>query len=306
MILKNSFIINPDKYLRPHFKISPFSNQEMFRFQEVENDTNSWDDYVSKRWGKDKCYLTSNGREALGIALELLNVNSDSLVTIVTTSGNKYVSGCVTSEIEKFCKWNREIGINTEIILVIHEFGKTYVNLDRLKLKGLPIIEDCAYAFLNNNNDIGKIGDYCIYSLTKIFPLQIGGLITSAKEFCVSTSVGPETAKYMITKLNKQVEAIEEITESRNLNYSYLKTKLEGLGLKSRFDFQEGEIPGVYMFVAPEDIDLLGLKSFMYANGIECTVFYGENAFIVPCHQNLTFHELDYFTTVISTYFNHE
>jgi hypothetical protein len=305
MIIKNGFIINPDQYLRPQYRISPFLNQDLFSIQETESDESFWDEYMNKRWGKGKCYLTSNGREALSISLKLLNVNSETLVTILTPSENKYISSCVTREIEKLCKWNRKIESNTAIILVIHEFGKTYPNMENLKSIGIPIIEDCAYAFLNSNHNIGEIGDYCIYSLPKIFPIQIGGLITSAKKFNTDTSVDDEMTKFIKTKLNKLVKTTEEIIEKRNLNFFYLENKLKAIGIKTRFDFEKGEIPGVFMFATPEGTDLPDLKSYMYSNGIECSVFYGENAFFIPCHQNLTFNDLDYFTTIISTYFNH-
>ncbi len=45
----------------------------------------------------------------------------DDVVTILTTSGNFYISSCVTAEIEKFCKWDREITDQTKVIFVNHK-----------------------------------------------------------------------------------------------------------------------------------------------------------------------------------------
>jgi hypothetical protein len=57
------------------------------------------------------------------------------------------------------------------------------------------------------------------------------------------------------------------------------------------------------MFKVPsEKIDLSMLKSHFYANGIQCSVFYGERTFFIPCHQHLEETDLDYFAEVMKGY----
>ena len=41
------------------------------------------------------------------------------------------------------------------------------------------------------------------------------------------------------------------------------------------------------------------LKIFMQSNGVESSIFYGEDAFFIPVHQNLKDLDLDYFVTLI-------
>ena len=43
-----------------------------------------------------------------------------------------------------------------------------------------------------------------------------------------------------------------------------------------------------------ESINLNDMKNFINSNGIESSVFYGENAYFVPCHQNLKKQDIEY------------
>lgn len=304
MIIKKGFIINPDQYLRPNYRISPFLSIELFD-SKPETDSLQWNNYANKRWENGKYAITTNAREALYLIFKQINLSSRSQVTIVTTSGNSYISSCVTGVVEKFCNWNRNVNSETDAIVVIHEFGKTYPGLEDLKKWNVPIIEDCAYAFLNSNYSIGKIGDYCIYSMPKIFPMQIGGLITTNKAIEIIPDISKDATNLIINNLNRYIDSCSEIGVLRTNNYNYLKTNFERVGISARFDYADGEVPGVFMLNTPTNTDLSALKSYCYANGIESSVFYGEDAFFIPCHQNLSVRDLDYFITVISTYFNY-
>ena len=110
-----------------------------------------------------------------------MGLKDDDIVTILTTSGNFYISSCVTEEIEKFCQWNREITPETKVILVNHEFGTIYPDMKNLVSLGIPIIEDCCPSFFSQDNDnkAGRYGDFAVYSFSKIFPIQFGGLLVN-------------------------------------------------------------------------------------------------------------------------------
>ena len=76
---------------------------------------------------------------------------------------------------------DREINEKTKIIFVNHEFGYPYPKMNDLLKLGLPIIEDCCTCFFSQNKirKIGKYGEFAIYSFSKIFPIESGGLIIS-------------------------------------------------------------------------------------------------------------------------------
>ncbi|NNC70791.1 MAG: DegT/DnrJ/EryC1/StrS aminotransferase family protein, partial [Flavobacteriaceae bacterium] len=167
------YIIDPDPFVAPAYRISPFRTSDI-SFNNELDESSLIDTYFSKRFVNRKFVYCKNARNAIYLALTHYNLKEDDYVTILTTTNNFYISSCVTSEIEKFCKWSREITPATKVIFVNHEFGYPFENLEGLKKYKLPIIEDCAHAFFSSdeNHNIGKVGDFVIYSFPKMFPIQ--------------------------------------------------------------------------------------------------------------------------------------
>ena len=166
----DGFIINPTVEVTPTIRISPFIEKDLNR---LNVDIEIAKEYLRERFGE--YLLTIKARDAISLALSYYDLVHDDVVTILTTSGNYYISSCVTREIEKYCLWSREITERTKIIFINHEFGYPCERLNELKKYNIPIIEDCAQSFISKDKHslIGKIGDFVIYSLPKIFPMQI-------------------------------------------------------------------------------------------------------------------------------------
>ena len=174
------YIINPDQYLLPSYRISPFRTIDIAINNKLQED-DAIDSYFTQRFSNRPFSYFKDGKSAINEALAYYDLKKDDTVTILTTTNNFYISGCVTAEIEKFCNWSREMTPKTKVIFVNHEFGHPYENLEALKKYKLPIIEDCAHSFFSKdkNNTMGTIGDFVIYSFPKMFPIQIGGLLVS-------------------------------------------------------------------------------------------------------------------------------
>ena len=195
----------------------------------------------------------------------------------------------------------------TKVIFVNHEFGHPYENLEALKKYKLPIIEDCAHAFFSKdkNSLIGKVGDFVIYSFPKMFPFQIGGLLVSNIETEIESDLDEPTLKYIKKVLSHYIKEKDIIIKKRIEVYKALKKELIALGFTERFKLKEGIVPGVFMFNVPDEaINLDRLKSYLWAHGIQCSVFYGERAFFLPCHQSLTDEDVRYFAFVIKNFIN--
>jgi hypothetical protein len=304
--LSNGFVLNPYYELIPDYKICPFSNKDMFINRNLK-DNNTIDDYFSSRFSWSKYKFTLNGREAINIALSYYNLNYEDVVTIFTTSGNSYISNCVTSEVEKFCKWSRKIEENSKLILVIHEFGYPYERLQELEKYNLPIIEDCAHSFFSKDSEnvIGTIGDFVIFSFPKMFPIQVGGLLVYNIDCNLKGSIllSENEAQYIRNVLSHYIHYDEEMKIKRRSNYSYLSKEFSQIGFKERFSLHEGIVPGVFMFQSSNPgIDLLELKKHFFAHGIQCSVFYGEESFFIPVHQALNESDLAYFVEVIKLF----
>jgi hypothetical protein len=92
---------------------------------------------------------------------------------------------------------------------------------------------------------------------------------------------------YLITSNLKRKE---------NLNKILMNVKRCGIG--SYFDESEF-VPGVAMLKSSVNLDLDKLKVDLNRVGIESSIFYGENAFFVPVHQNLTELEIDYISSMV-------
>lgn len=295
------FVLNPDPYLLPAYRIGPFQTKDI----QINNqlpDNNNIDDYFANRFKNRSFQYVADGRKAINIALQQYNLQPEDVVTIFTSSGNFYISACVTKEIEKFCQWSREIKDTTKIIFVNHEFGYPFKQMEALKQYKLPIIEDCCHSFFltDEENEIGFTGDFAIYSFPKMFPLQIGGLLTANRTFTNTTKLNDEKLQYIKNVLSHYIVDEKSIIEKRIANYNYLKNSLNKNVFDERFALNEGVVPGVFMFsVKDAGIHLPALKEHMYAHGIQCSIFYGETSFFVPVHQQLTTTDLDYFTAVV-------
>ena len=298
------FVLNPDPYLLPCFRISPFTTKDLHTNNAFPNN-NSIDAYFDARFKGLNYIYTSDGRKAINIALQQYDLKPDDVVTIFTTSGNFYISGCVTKEIEKFCRWSRQVEDNTKLIFVNHEFGYPYQNISELKKYNLPIIEDCAHSFFSTNadNSIGNTSDFVIYSFPKMFPVQAGGLLTSKKHLRGTEKVNDNLLQYLQNVLSHYITEKDTIIQQRIANYRYLAGQLTGTDFEERFELEDEIVPGVFMFrVKNDSIDLSRLKEHLYAHGIQCSVFYGERSFFIPVHQNLVKEDLDYFAAVIHSF----
>jgi hypothetical protein len=300
------FIINPDPYSLPCYRIGPFQTRNLST-NHCLPESDLIDDYFHERFLNKEFIYTENGRKAINMALDYYHLKQNDVITILTTSGNFYISGCVTNEIEKFCKWSRNIIPETRVIIVNHEFGYPYVDLRKLKDHKLPIIEDCAGSFFSQdkNSDIGEVGDFVIYSFPKMFPLQIGGLLVSnfPEKLEKQDQIGRERHRHTKNVLSHYINSKEKIIRDRLSNYRFLKSTFESIGFTERFQLDKGTVPGVFMFrTNKQNLDLTALKKYFYAHGIQCSVFYGEESFFIPVHQALNEQDMDYFYEVMKSF----
>jgi len=300
------FIHNPDPFLLPSYRISPFKTDFISINTNLPNEEYCIS-YLNEKFGEGNWQFTYNGREGIKLALESYNLKSTDLVTILTTSQNFYISSCVTKTIELFCTWNREILPQTTVIFVNHEFGYPYPDMEQLVATGIPIIEDCCTTFFSQDKSrkVGSYGDFSVYSLPKYFPIQIGGILTNnVKNKPLKKSILTIAEKEYIQKvLSYHLKTEKVLLQKRKTIYEYALETLLPLGFTLRFATQKGIIPYALLLNNNSTIkDLPLLKTYLTNNGIQCSVFYGEDAFFLPIHQNLTCLDIDYFKHIIISY----
>ena len=293
-----NFVINPTIELVPSIRISPFTES---RFHIPLLGTKLGEEYLEDRF--HSYLLTMKARNAISLALSYYKLNKDDVVSILTTSGNRYISSCVTKEIEQYCLWSREISRKTKLIFVNHEFGYPLEDWDSVKQYGLPIVEDCAHTFISEDekNQIGHVGDFVIYSLPKFFPMQIGGVLVAeqSKLNSLHNDISVGSRDYILRHLSLSVPCLEEMAEKRLFNYTYLENKLKHLGILPFFSKKGKVVPGVFLFKWGDNINYPLLKDFMQSNGVESSVFYGKDAFFIPVHHKLEICHLDYMIALL-------
>lgn len=299
------FVIQPDPYSLPSYRIGPFRTADVGLNHRLPDDSYALD-YFNQRFSEQRWAYTNNGRHAIHQALAWYQLKPSDVVTILTTTQNFYISGCVTREIERFCRWNREISADTKLILVNHEFGYPYQKLEQLRALHIPIIEDCCTTFFSDDGHtpVSRVGDFVVYSFPKFFPIQVGGLIVSnLPDSFQPQSVSDIEQNYYTRVLSYYLRAEDELLKARSLVYQQLCELLAPLHLVPRFDLQPGIVPSVFMFRSPSSkINYPDLKSWLWSHGIQCSVFYGEEAFFIPAHQALCYEDLLYFKQVIKTF----
>jgi hypothetical protein len=292
----NNFVLKPDKYLLPAYRISPFNTEDIALHNKLPFSAEI-DDYFQERFEGRRCLFCESGRAAVNLALQTLQLDAANTVTILTTTGNTYISKCVTTEIEKFCRWSRDWREDTRAILVNHEFGFGYEQLRELKRFQLPVIEDAAHSFASDNSEqsVSRVGLFTVYSFPKFFPIQLGGLLVCDETIDVPEPVSLETKRYMQKILSFYIKRLVSTKEKRRQTFEYFSVKFKELGFSPRFHLTTHSIPGVFMFKSNGQVDLPAMKVFLTNHGIQCSVFYGENAFFLPLHERIETDDVDYF-----------
>ncbi|PDO90098.1 DegT/DnrJ/EryC1/StrS family aminotransferase [Kosakonia pseudosacchari] len=300
MAITGNWILTDDEFMKPSYRISPFSTSSLAQncaLPPVSKDA----EFFEKRHPGYHPYYLLKARHGITLALKNLGLKTTDCVAVLTTTGNLYVSGCVTKAIETVCKWNRLINEETKAIVVVHEFGTVYTEMDKLYQLGVPVIEDFAHSFNSTSVNSGR-SDFIIYSFPKYFPIQYGGIILSRKALATRPELDTVYEDYIQRVISAHVDHIEEYAEARWKNYHYLLARFSELSCRPRFNFNEGETPSVFMFCPPAEVDLVALKTFMQNHGIECSVFYGEQTFFIPLHDKLQQIDLDYFVFVYNEF----
>lgn len=293
------YFINPDPYYTPRISIGPFTLKSLAKNAPSKNRD-------SLRCLGSNLLYTNSGKDAIRCALEYLQVKSTDVVGIVTSSGNSYVSKCVTETISEFSRWIMyDVGGEIDFLFVIHEFGSLMplTSMQLFRGMGIPIINDFAYSFLslfeNEREDFRN--EINISSFPKSFNVNFGGVLSVPTSIEDPQVMSSSEAIFKKLSLDLSASAIYGNIDKRKSNRAFYKKELLSYGYKVVWD--EDEIcPGVCMIEPLNPTNLQNLKSFLQRNGIESSVFYGQEKFFVPVHQLMTLDELEYVCFMIKAY----
>jgi hypothetical protein len=177
--------------------------------------------------------------------------------------------------------------------------------MNDLRRLNVPIINDFAYSFLSlymsKRNDFSN--EINLTSLPKSFNINFGGLI-HLPDFQIK--MDDQGIKNLIMEelgYQLNVFAVEENISLRKSNRQFYEKEL--LKYDYKVIWNDNKIcPGVCMITPEKPTDLQLMKSFLQRNGIECSVFYGRDAFFVPVHNSMSKREIDYVCYMIGAFQN--
>lgn len=279
--------------LKPQWMITPFDNRALGEGSVPEGDM---DAKLRTILGRSRVELYPRAMYAIAALFRRLarggQIGRDDEVYITTTTDSFYVSSCVTSAIEQTCGWNRSLGSRTRAILAIHEFGFPHPRLAELRStadkRGIPLVEDCAYAW--GTEGVGRAGDLAIYSLTKFFPLQFGGLLAGPAhpgEVADDDLADRDPVKeaHIRRLLASHLPSERAYAELRRQNYLWY----QGLFGTERtyFPFADGVVPGAFVLKAGGEDRMKELSERIRSFGIECGNYWRNSAIFFPVHHLL-------------------
>ncbi len=173
--------------------------------------------------------LFENGKAAIRSLAKHLNLQREDEIFITTTTDTSYVSTCVSSTLFNFCRISRVLTPYTKAIFVIHTFCFPHPSLMELRKiadeRNVPLIEDCISAFDSFDEhgiQLGSVGDYAVYSLPKIFPIEYGGVLLSR-----TLSIPKTTDHYLENELKMWLPKIHHLKAQRRKHYLFLQRYIQ-------------------------------------------------------------------------------
>lgn len=134
-------------------------------------------------------YWGPRGKWLLGVWLNHLGLDRSDVITILTTSQERYVALDVSVTSFNFASVARVVTNSTRVIIVIHELG--YVDTgfparcEEWRARGITVLEDCAHVagLPVGSARVGDFGDAALFSLPKVIPARVGGLLRTRRPF---------------------------------------------------------------------------------------------------------------------------
>lgn len=300
-------IKNPPEYL-PLIRLVPFADELEFkgirRAQAFKK--------VAGIFGPDYTILP-RGMHAIYLALKEAGIKKGDHIAVVTTFGNRYLSGCVRHAVESVGKLKRKITVDTKAVVIVHEWGifckETEDIIRYCRKKRIVVIEDCAMLMRSFPKLKSGRGLYKVYSFTKIFPMQFGGaLLGKVLPERLLKNEGMFDSKkrsLVIRQLGAILDSMPKIAGQRRRNWKYLNEFFGKKGLSTYYKPGSKDVPHAYLLkLSKSDVGLRDFKMRLYKFGIECAPYWGNGAVALPCHQELNKAHLDYILAAVMSILN--
>lgn len=304
-------IIFEPPFILPDIRLTSFSARNLLAYQQKEVPKVDF----AKYFGKEYCLLP-RAITAIKVLIQHLGLKETDEVAIIKTRQNTFISRCVTDTISSVCRWSQKLSPKTKLVMVIHEFGYPYEGLSSMirtcRKRKIPVVENCAWGIGSKTQDgqeIGRVGDYAIYSLPKIFPMQFGAVLTGL------TISDPDLwskfkvldyykTKLIIQGLAKYLPQISQINHRKQSNWNYLARKFKRDGFDPLINLATNYYPSAFLLKLQDSQQMRKLYQRYAKFGVEVGRYYQENTLYLPIHSKLSSVELDYIYAIFRGYLN--
>jgi hypothetical protein len=255
-------------------------------------------------WDNKESLFFANGKGAIHYLINKYGLNREDEVCIITSTNSNYVSTCVTGTIFNYAKISRVITDKTKMLYVIHEFGlphpeiRNYVQLSRERK--IPLVEDCAHSMDStiDGDRIGTLGDYAIYSLAKIFPVDGGGLLVG-KELQNSEYFNEAVDVCVRQQFKDHFQYLTALSIKRKDNFKLIRQAFNNY--PTVFEFNESITPYFVIFVTEK---YQYLYEELKDTGIEWGLTHVKNWFCVPTQPLMSNTQLKHLVAVLKGAFS--
>jgi DegT/DnrJ/EryC1/StrS aminotransferase family len=198
------------------------------------------------------------GRWLLAGVLASLGLRREDEIAILTTSGETYVSVCVSVTAFNHARISRMVTPATRVVILIHEFGYVLDGaaawIARWQADGITVIEDCAHVMglTVDGAPVGGLGDFALYSLPKLIPVDAGGVLRARRPLelpALSTAQG-EAARRAAEAAATYLPKIGWLNQRRLENAAAIERHLPRRF--ARFRPSRCAIPWLFGFLSPE------------------------------------------------------
>lgn len=244
-----------------------------------------------------------NGKGAIHYLVNKYALTRCDEVCIFTSTDSSYVSTCVSATIFNYAKISRVMTEKTRLVYVIHEFGMPFQGISTLagfcKEKNIPLVEDCALAMDSeiHGKRIGTFGDYAIYSLSKVFPIDEGGVLVGASLPRDNDFFSDVIDARVRVKFSGYLPYLKPLSERRKYSFKVIRECLPNLEVI--FEFCDCLTPSFVIFKTEKYQEIYDA---LRDAGIECGLTHVRNWLCVPTQPLMTAEELTDILEVLIPY----
>ena len=201
-----------------------------------------------------------------------------------THSGSGYLSSCVTDVLPEILTGEPSPDSRN---IYVSDFG--FGSPDSSPDGTFKIWDDAWSLDLSSADSFFKRGGkYYISSLPKIFGFPLGGLLVyPIGQEAPESDLPPEILGSLMTNFLQGVKRLPQISSHRRTNISLVKRFLPDWTALLENDIRDEKIPGVLIMKPAVSFDEVQFKAHINGHGVRTTAFFGNQAVLVPIHQDL-------------------